>query len=227
MVNFGDTNLVVFMKKSVKNPVRSQAEGRPIFEDVDFIRLAPPGEKLNIIERPVQEADKYRYAMQWHKYLNNQTQVPEGTPIDLLFPQHPSVADSLRAQGVHTVEQCAGLSAHAMDSIGMGAQDYVNKAKAYLDNAAKGVNFHMMQKQLDEQKSQNRVLEQKLQMALTQINTLKQKIENPAAASLNPPYMPNFDVQAERINSNHATKELAQRTRKNTVADDDDKKEDF
>src|SRR5690606_9526446 len=138
LVNYGGNLVVFFYKKPVKNNKKSLEAGRPIFEDVDYIKMHPPGERLNIIDRPATSEDIHKYPEQWHRYLHNQTQIPEGTPVDLLFPNHPSVAESLKSLGVFTVEQLANLSAHAMDTIGMGAQGYVDKAKKYLSNAEKG-----------------------------------------------------------------------------------------
>ena len=42
---------VYFHKKSKQNEIRSEQEGRPIFEDVIYIRKMVPGDNLNIIDR--------------------------------------------------------------------------------------------------------------------------------------------------------------------------------
>lgn len=208
-VDYGQQQVVIFYAKSIDDAMASRQAGRRICRNVDFIRMHPPGERLNIIDRPATDDDKMRYASQWHRYTLSQSQVPEGTPIDLLFPNHPNVADMLRAVSIFTVEQCANLSAHAIESIGMGAQEYVNKAKKYLESAKQGANFHAIQKELEEQKNANQVLQTQLNMAIAQIKALEVKISNPMMASQQPPWINGYDAQADRINNTHPTREMA------------------
>src|SRR5271166_1464648 len=112
----GDKSLVVFFyNKAVPQPGKSKAAGRPMYENVTFVRMAPPGEKLNIVDRPARGEDARRFPLQWAQFEKNAEQIPDGTPIDLLYPENPAISATLRASGVHTVEQCAEMSAHAID----------------------------------------------------------------------------------------------------------------
>ena len=46
-----DTRLAVnFYKKAVENPVKTEMEGRPIYEDRIFVRILVPGDNLSIID---------------------------------------------------------------------------------------------------------------------------------------------------------------------------------
>ena len=131
-----------------------------------------------------------------------------------MFPNYPSVAENLRGYGIQTVEQCANLSAHAIATIGMGAQEYVNRAKKYLEQANSSQGFHVLQKELDDQKSKNRVLERQLIEMKRQLDTLTLRAINPQGAMLNPPFIQGYDAQSERINANHPTNELVQKATK-------------
>ena len=54
-----NSRLVVFFhKKAKKNNFRSEQEGRPIFDDVIYIKKMVPGDSLSIIDRPMYESDK-------------------------------------------------------------------------------------------------------------------------------------------------------------------------
>lgn len=219
LVRFGeDSNLLVmFYNRSVPVPALGSLNGRPIHRDEIYIKIQQPGETLNVIDRPVQEADKQRFRRQWANFIHDRTQVPEGTPIDLLFPNHPSVAENLRAMGVFTIEQCAELSAHALDTIGRGAQEYQNRAKKYLEAANKGVNFHKLQKENDELKQQMRIQESQIEQLKAQLDKITIQVTDPVRASLQPKFVEGFDVQTERINSNSKHKELAKHRRAPTV----------
>jgi len=216
LVRFGeDVNLLVmFYNKSVHIPALS-TEGRPVYRDEIFIKIQQPGEVLNIIDRPVVEQDKHRFKRQWANFCHDRTQVPEGSPIILLFPNHPAVAENLRGVGVYTIEQCAELSASAIDTIGRGAQEYVNRAKKYLEMANKGQSFHKLQAELDTEKQKNRIMEQQISELKNQMNSMNMKLVDPVRASLAPPFVMNYDAQSERINNNAPTKEAADKAKRN------------
>lgn len=223
MAKFGDDRnlLVMFYNRSVPNAAQGAIQGRPIHRDEIYIKIQQPGEMLNIIDRPATENDKMRFRQQWANFIHDRTQVPEGTPIDLLFPNHPSVAENLRGMGVFTVEQCAELSAHAIDTIGRGAQEYKNRAEKYLKMSTSGASFHKLQKENDDLRTTQRVLEQQVEMMKRQLNTLTLKVTDPVRASMQPPFIPGHDVQAERINSNSVHAELAKKvTRKSRTVED-------
>lgn len=209
MVRYADPSqqVVVFYQHPTENEAKSRMAGRKIFEDVVHVRIHAPGERLNVIDRPVREEDKMAYPKQWSQFLNKQVQIPEGTPIDLLFVNHPSIAEMLRAQGVFTIEQCAKLSANALDTLGMGAQEFKNKAIQYLDSASSGAEFLKMERTIEEKDQEIRVLNQKVNMLMSQVNKLTAQVASPYMNSMQPPFIPNYDAQAERINNNAPTKE--------------------
>lgn len=210
-VRFGEDaqKVVTFYIRSVENPAKSREQGVRICENQVFIRIHEPGERLNVVDRPVQETDKDRWPVQWSRFIQNKAQIPEGTPVDLLFPNNPAVADNLKTHGIHTIQQLAKLSAHAMDTVGMGAQEWVNMADAYLRNANDGSAFLKVQEE-------NRKLNQEIKIQKGQIAKLIEQVDrlnsrnNPDFNHLNPPFIPNYDVQSERLNSNHPTREIAQ-----------------
>src|SRR5207253_2854770 len=110
------------------------------------------------------DGDKRRWPMQWSQFQQNKEQKPAGTPIDLLYPEHPSVAANLRGWGIHTIEQCAELTGNAIDNIGMGAQRYCNDAVKYIEAAEKGVGASRMRHEMDELMGQVRVLTQQVEL---------------------------------------------------------------
>lgn len=164
--------IVFFHKQSVWNEVKSIHAGRRIYDEVDFVSIQHPGEREQKIDRPVKEEDKHRWPAQWSAYQKNQAQVTEGTPIDLLLPNHPGIADNLKSAGITTVEQLANLSASGMHTVGMGAQDYVNYARAYLDHAQRGVGFHEMKRELADRDQQLKLQQQRIDTLTQQLDQL-------------------------------------------------------
>ena len=209
-VKFGDDSQTVamFYTKSVFDAAKSAAEGTRQYINQIFVRIHPPGERLNIIDRPVQESDKRRFSHQWNSFLQNKTQVPEGTPIDLLFPNNPATADSLKGMGVYTIQQCASLSANAIENVGMGGREWVNMAVQYLDSAKSGTSFLKLRAELDKKEQDNKLLKRQFEQIKAQLDDLTNRISNPNVFSLQPNWIPGYDAQAERLDSNHPSQEL-------------------
>ena len=207
-VKFGNDRLTlaVFYTRSVVNEARSREVGRPIHENHTYVRIQPAGERLNIVDRPVRDEDKRRWPEQWAQYMAGKTQIPSGTPVELLFPNHPAIADTLKGCNVYTIEQLAALSGNAIDSIGMGAQDWVNKATAYLQSAEKGRDFNKMAQDLENSRAEIRILKQQLNSAINQIKSFEQRMNDPQRYSLNPGHIEGIDPQTERINAMRAAK---------------------
>lgn len=223
----GDRTLVVmFYMKPVHNPQKSNEQGRPFYEDKIYVRIHPPGERLNIADRPATEDDKRRFPMQWNQFKDNKLQTADGTPVELLYPDQPSIAAMLRASGVQTIEHCAGLSGTAIDSIGMGAQKYVNDAAKYLEASNKGVAASQLRHELEERDNQIRTLTKQIDMlkeqlakineansAKVDISTLQALLAGaqgrPQFPPTGGPVAPQFDPQTAQINATHKTTDLA------------------
>jgi hypothetical protein len=147
--------LCIFYKRAVHNAVKSAHEGRPIYEDLDYVRIQQPGETTQVVDRPAQNGDKQRWPAQWQAYAAGKDQVAEGTPLGLLFPRHPSAVAMLQALGIMTVEHLANASATAIAAIGMHGQDYANYAQKYIHGATSGAAFHQMQMENEQMKREN------------------------------------------------------------------------
>ena len=228
----GDQSMVVlFYNKAVHNPLKSQEAGCPQYDDVTMVRIHPPGERLNIVDRKVNESDKRRWPVQWHQYQDQKEQIPEGTPVDLLHPETPSVAAMLRASGVHTIQQLAELSANAIETIGMGAQRYVNEAKVYLEKAEKGAAIGQMrameerhEREVNHLKKQIVALEAKMEATATNAQqfTQEQILAAVQQAMGRPQILPgrNVDAQTAMINANNqADRAQPPRTRRRLKPD--------
>jgi hypothetical protein len=153
-VEFGQGDrgkLVTFEWRQVPNGEKSRAAGRPIYDRRAFVRMQDIGDNTTIIEREVRSDgspmdDRYRFPRQWNAFIRNQQHVPEGTPTSVLFPNNPETVANLKSWGIHVVEQLAAVNAHGIDQIGMGAQEWVNRAKRYIETAQKGVDYHEIEK---------------------------------------------------------------------------------
>lgn len=227
----GDRTMVVlFFLKPVPNPAKSRETGAPFYEDKTYVRIHPPGERLNIVERPATEQDKQRWPMQWAQFQQNKAQTADGVPIDLLYPDHPSVAATLRAHGVNTIEHCADLSGTAIDLIGMGAQRYCNDAKKYMEVVNKGVKASQMRAELEERDRKMASMEKKILMLEAELERQREQgatgvdlaqVQTLLAGLSGRPVVPQtrnvpkaFDVQEAQIAANHVTTDLTRQRKR-------------
>lgn len=224
-------NVVLFYNKPVHNPAKSTAEGRPVYEDKVYVRIQGPGDRFTVIDRPATQAEMQRYPVQWAQFQQNKQQTAPGTPIEMLYPDTPSIPATLRASGVQTIEQCAELSGPSIDAIGMGAQQYSNDAKRYLEMASKGMHHAQVKKELEERDSKIRVLEQQVLMLKGQLDkfissnqntpTLEQLHAILQGMSQRPAFPPagmaptqQFDAQAAQIAAVHPSNDMVQEVRR-------------
>lgn len=128
-----DSKLVVrFYRHPVQNNFKTAAEGRPIFDEQDFISILIPGDKNTKVERKARADDKERFPHQWASFQNQTTVAYEGTPIEQWPQATVSQVAELKALNVFTVEALASLTDSQIQKVGMGGRDLSNKAKAFL-----------------------------------------------------------------------------------------------
>lgn len=105
------------------NQVRSAAEGRPIFEEREYIMIMVPGDKDSIVHRPATEMDKRRFEERydkWKRKVGDQTQ--SGTPLKMVPWLNSSQVKEMEYFNVYTLEQLASLADnHAQKFIGINA----------------------------------------------------------------------------------------------------------
>ena len=133
---------VEFRLDKVLNEFRSNQEGRPMYDWVDFVRICVPGNNLLVIDRPAHAGDKQRFPIHWARYEQSKEGAVEvvGTPIAQWALIGRDQAESLRFHKFYTVETIANSSDQMVQRLGMaaGMDPYTlrQKAQAYLRAAS-------------------------------------------------------------------------------------------
>ena len=128
-----------------------------------YVRIQNPGDKLNIIERPVEEEEKRRFPRQWlyFQMKNGEGQVL-GTPLADWHKDCPDELNKGRLEELQilkfqSVEQLATASDSQLQRVGMGSTGLREKARLYLTNKNKSESTKELEKtraELDELKAQ-------------------------------------------------------------------------
>lgn len=139
--NPDDALTVVFYRNAVQNEYESTVQARPIYEDVDYVRIITPGDQFTIIDQPVNEVHKARFPRQWNQFLQSgqSGETMNGTPLSEWTQMSPAQVRMLNGLNFFTVENIAHASDQQINNIGMagGMSGYVLRdlARAYLTRA--------------------------------------------------------------------------------------------
>ena len=140
---------VQFYRRPMLQAAASQDAGRAVYKEVDFVKIITPGDKLSVIDRPVNEMDARRFADRYEKWKAGAGNVIEGTPLGSLPKMTPAKVEEYKFFNIHTVEQLA----EAADSVGQkffGFQEDKRSAKAFLELAKGNAPLEKMQSELKE-----------------------------------------------------------------------------
>lgn len=126
---------VRFFRDKLQEGFKSEAEGHPVFRDVDFVEIRIPGDTNNIIVREATDKDKAQHAALYAAYKAGLEPSVDGTPLEAWPRLTPAQVANYKALGFKTVEQIANMSDTVLGKIGMGAQADRTAACAYLNLA--------------------------------------------------------------------------------------------
>lgn len=182
--NFGDDRLgVLFYTRTVEDVARTRAEGRKCFRDREYVKIMVPGDRLNIIDRPVQVTglqatdDTLRFPRQYAKFKNQQEQVAhDGTPLSL-WPQLPgSLAEELKYLNIFTVEQLATLADTHVAKIPRG-HEFKRKAAEFVAAQKDAEQVNRLQMELDARDTKIAALETAVKDQAAKIEALLKKLK--------------------------------------------------
>ncbi len=166
-----DKHLVVpfFFIHTTENKAKSKEAGRPIFDDMECVRVTFAGDRAKVSVFPAHEVcgeaqdedgdtRKITYAERWsdqyRRFKEKQQQIAEGTPIDELPFLTQAKRSELKALNIYTAEALAALDSQPLKNLGQGGRDLKNQAQAYLDAASGTANVVAMAAQIEDLKRQ-------------------------------------------------------------------------
>jgi len=152
-------------------PGKSREAGRAIYKEVDCIKIMVPGDKLNIIDRPVDDLDRRRFADRYAKWQVGAGTTIEGTPLASLPGMTPGKVEEYKFFNVHTVEQMAA----APDNLGqkfMGFHENKRSAQSFLEIAKGNAPIEKMNQELKARDAKIEELQAQIE-AITQMMAAK------------------------------------------------------
>jgi len=138
---------VEFYTDAIENKRKSIDAGRPIFEDVEMVRVKIAGDPKNTFVSPAnaecgrdrETGDiityKDRFPEHYRFFADHKGAAVIGTPLAEVSWLTASKVQELKALNIMTVEALAQLDGSNLQRLGMGGRELKNQATAWLDKA--------------------------------------------------------------------------------------------
>ena len=159
-----------FFTEAVKLEWRSQQEGRPIFEDREFVRILIPGDRRSMAVEPVRDEHRQRWPKEYEAFKAGLEAPLEGTPLGEwpVSLMTPARVHELAYFNIRTVEQLSAVNDAQLQNLGMGARELRERARTWLEVARSGA--APLERLISKTEHQAREIE-RLTRELTQANT--------------------------------------------------------
>ena len=179
--NVEDRVFAQFYKHAGQNSHKTLEEGRPIYDDLDYVVIRIPGDKDNIVRRPGRGTDMKRFPKQWAAYQAGNEQAQDGTPLEQWPLLTRSQVEELKYFGVHTIEALATMpDSNSQNFMGMNklkqqAKDHVEAAKSNAPILALREENEAQAAQLVEQANQMKEMQSQIAGLMTKKPTRRGK----------------------------------------------------
>lgn len=105
--------------------------GRPVFKEVEFIRILKPGDRDTVVERPVEDDDKLRFEKRYEDFKKNRQDAASGTPLAELPFINSAQREEYHFFNIKTAEHLAELTDAMAQRFPMG-NTHREKARRFL-----------------------------------------------------------------------------------------------
>lgn len=126
-----------FYLRPVQNNFMSEQEGRPIFDEKEYVEIIIPGNRGTTVDERVKQEHRDRWPQFYAAFKAGQELAPEGTALEHWPPLIRAQVEELKHFNIRTVEQIAALDDASLSrAIPMGGNALRDKAKRWLAEAA-------------------------------------------------------------------------------------------
>lgn len=141
---------VEFFVEAQEDLKASREQGRKVFRDVEMVRIRWVGDRGRVLVAPAHAESVYdrgtgrnltyaeRFPQHYEAFVKDRADLAEGTPLAEVSFVSKAQAAEWAALNIRTVENLAAVSDRDIRKLGMGARDYVEKARQWLERAKDG-----------------------------------------------------------------------------------------
>ena len=143
---------VEFYMHAIPDKEQTLAQGRPIHKEVAYIMIMIPGDKSQIVRRPVRTGqdpmhDNNRFHNEYVAFMQQKDAPVDGMLIEQWSEMNTAQVMDLQHIGIRTVENLAELNDTVLQKY-MGLADLKNKAKKFLAASNRGASKKQLENEL-------------------------------------------------------------------------------
>ena len=135
-----------FVEAAPDDEATRKSDGVPQFKNVNMVRIIMPGLRDEMV-RPVEQRDKERWPVYWNRFEQGLKHEVQGTPIGEFGTASEAEKATIKASGIHTVEELASLNDDFCQRLHVVALR--NKAQKFLQTQADLGNVANLRKELE------------------------------------------------------------------------------
>ena len=140
-----DMAMVYFYSKPCERKFKSEQEGRPIYDPVDYVNIRYAGEDKTVNDHAATDSDKETWSRQWGLYQRGHNMEISGTPLAEWSKLKPTDVMRLQSCGIYSVEDLADIDDKQRKDIGEDAGHLQVRAQYLLKEAtSKSANANAM-----------------------------------------------------------------------------------
>ena len=152
----------IFFTESVEDVAASQEQGRPIFKDVEMVRIQIPGDIKSEPVQKVTDLHRQRWPDHYKAFAEKAEVSSIGTPLEQWGRLPGSRIEELKFFKIRTVEDLAGVPDGLLQNLGMGARALRTEAQAYLELQSDSNVAQKYAVQLEQQQDQIALLQNQI-----------------------------------------------------------------
>ncbi len=188
---------VGFGLSAVLDHLKTEKAGHPVYRDVEFVKIAIPGDRSSLFFQPATDQHKKRFPQAYKDFKSRDASTPrEGMPVEQWAVINKSTALNLKAINIHTVEDLAAVHDGHIEKLGAGGRGLREQAIAFLKQAIDSAAITKVASEKEDMRKQIQALQN--QIAALQAGHVAPKGAQPAP-TITPAGDPTDDVEATVI----------------------------
>lgn len=166
---------VSFYMGSILNREKSDAANRPIYDNMEKIKIVTPADTLNVIDREVRPGDIQRFPAHYERFKKGLAEhVQSGTPLAHWTRITEGQRKELEAANVFTVEDLAGMS-DGLAMRFMGNHSLRQAARDFIEAAKGNAPLTQMRAELESRDAENATLKAQMAEMMKALQALQAK----------------------------------------------------
>ncbi len=173
--------LVKFYLQPKLDKAETSLQGRPIYEDKEYVSIMVPGGR-DCVVRPARQTDIDRWPRHYAAYQNKDENFVVGTPLEMWPAISRAQCEELKHFNIKTVEQLAELAdSHAQNFMAIGTLK--NRAKLFLEAAKDSAVTEHLQTELEQRDGEIDMLKLAIAEQGAQIQALTERANDTVSDS--------------------------------------------